>query len=199
MITLNELAPYQAQGTEATKLSLLTLLDYCATHEDAQIRYFASEILLHMHSDASYLSASRSRCRVGGHFFLSKKIAEGQQIRHNGAILVIAAILKNVMASSAEAEPGGLFLNGKETIDLRERLREMGHPQIEPTPIQTDNSTAMVITNNTIKQRRSKAMDMRFHWVRDRTTQKYILVYWRPGDTNLADYHTKFHSPAHHQ
>ena len=60
-----------------------------------------------------------ARSRVGGHFFLSKKISEGQYIRHNGVILVIAAILKNVMASSAEEELGGLFLNGKETIDLR--------------------------------------------------------------------------------
>ena len=74
------------------------------------------------------------------------------------------------MAYAAEAELGGLFLNGKETEDLREILREMGHPQNEPTHIHTDNSTAMGISNNTIKQRRSKAMDMRFHWVRDRTT-----------------------------
>ena len=65
--------------------------------------------------------------------------------------------------------------------------------------IQIDNSTATGIANNTIKQRRSKAMDMIFHWVRDRTTQKHILVYWRPGDKNLVDYHTKFHSPSHHQ
>ena len=74
------------------------------------------------------------------------------------------------MGSAAEAEPGGLFLNDKETIDLREMLQEMGHPQNEPTLIQTDNSKATGISNNTIKQRRSKAMDMRFHWVRDRTT-----------------------------
>ena len=104
-----------------------------------------------------------ARSRVGGHFFLSKKISEGQYIRHNGVILVIAAILKNVMAYAAEAELGRLFLNVKETSDLRERLLEMGHPQNEPTTIQTDNSTAMGIVNNTIKQRRSKAMDMRFN------------------------------------
>ena len=177
MLTFNELSSAQSQGTEATKLALLKLLDYCTTHDDAKIRYFASEMVLHVHSDASYLSASRARSRVGGNFFLSNKISEGQQIRHNGAILVIAAILKNVMASAAEAELGGLFLNEKETVDLREILREMGHPQNEPTTIQTDNSTAMGIANNTIKQRRSKAMDMIFHWVRDRTTHKQILVY----------------------
>ena len=69
----------------------------------------------------------------------------------------------------------------------------MGHPQNEPTLIQTDISTAMVIVNGTIKQRRPKEIYMRFHWVRDRTKQKQILVYWIPGDTNLADYHTQFH------
>ena len=75
----------------------------------------------------------------------------------------------------------------------------MGRPQNEPTPIQTDNSTAMGIANKRIKHRGPKAMDMIFHWVIYRTTQKHILVYWRPGNTNLADYHTQFHSPAHHQ
>ena len=152
MLTLNELASAQAQGTKATKLALLKLLDYCATHNNAKIRYFASKMILHVHSDASYLSESRSRSGVWGHFFLSKKISEGQQIRHNGAILVISAILKNVMASAEDAEPGGLFLNGKETVYLREILREMRHQKNEPTPIQTDNSTAMGIANNTIKK-----------------------------------------------
>ena len=54
MLTLNELAPAQAQRTEATKPALLKLLDYCATHDDVKIRYFASEMVLHVHSDASY-------------------------------------------------------------------------------------------------------------------------------------------------
>ena len=156
-------------------------------------------MILHVHSDASYLSASRSINRVGGHFFLSNKISEGQQIRHNGDILVIAAILKNVIVSAEEAYLGGLFLNGKEAVDLRDKLQEMVNLQNEPTPIQIDNSTAMVITNNTIKQRRSKSIDMIFHLVRDRTTQKKQLLYWRLGDKNLAAYHTKFHFPAHHK
>ena len=81
------------------------------------------------------------------------------------------------MASAAEAELGWLFLNGKEKVDSRERLRDMGHLQNEPTPIQTYNSTATRIANNTIKQRISKEIDMRFYWVRDRTTQKQMLVY----------------------
>ena len=123
MLILNELASAQAGGTEATKLALLKLLDYCATHDDAKIRYFASEMVLNVHSDASYLSASRSKSSVGGHFFPSNKISYGKHIHHNRAILVILTILKNIMASAEEAELGVLFLNGKEIVDSREILR----------------------------------------------------------------------------
>ena len=119
MLTLNELASAQSQGIEATKLALLKLLNYCATHDNAKIRYFASDMVLHVHSDASYLSAYRARSRVGRHFLLSNKISQGQKICHNWAILVIVSILNNVISSAAEAEIGGLFLNGKETVDFR--------------------------------------------------------------------------------
>ena len=39
---------------------------------------------------------------------------------------------------------------------------------------------------------------MRFHWLRDREAQGQFRIYWRPGKTNLADYFTKHHPPAHH-
>ena len=74
----------------------------------------------------------------------------------------------------------------------------MGHPQ-PPTPIQVDNSTACGIANNNIRIQGSKAIDMRFYWVRDRVDQNQFKVYWRPGKTNLADYVTKHHTSTHHQ
>jgi hypothetical protein len=77
-------------------------------------------------------------------------------------------------------------------------LEEIGHPQ-PPTPIQTDNSTVLGFANNTIKQKRFKAIDMRLYWIKDRVHQKQFLIYWRPGPKNLGDYHTKHHSPSNHQ
>ena len=41
-------------------------------------------------------------------------------------------------------------------------------------------------------------MDMRFHWPRDREAQGQLRFFWNPGKTNLADYFTKHHPPAHH-
>ena len=55
------------------------------------------------------------------------------------------------------------------------------------------------IINDNVKQKMSKAMDMRFYWLRDRVRQKQFHVHWKPGTTNLADYVTKHHAPSHHQ
>jgi hypothetical protein len=65
-------------------------------------------------------------------------------------------------------------------------------------PIQTDNSTAEGVVNRKIQPKHTKAMDMRFHWLQDREAQGQFRIYWRQGKTNLADYFTKHHLPAHH-
>ncbi len=67
------------------------------------------------------------------------------------------------------------------------------------TPIQTDNSTAEGVVNSTVQPKRTKAMDMRFHWLRDRETLKQFRIYWQPGKQNLADYWTKHHPASHHK
>jgi hypothetical protein len=69
----------------------------------------------------------------------------------------------------------------------------MGHTQ-PPTPLHTDKSTAFGILNETIKQKKSKAMDMIYDWLTDRFRQKQVDAYWRPGRESLGDYHTKHHS-----
>jgi hypothetical protein len=77
-------------------------------------------------------------------------------------------------------------------------LQELGHHQ-PPTPLETDNTTDTGYINVTIKQKRTKAMDMRFNWIKDRVKQGQFYVYWVPGYQHLADYFTKHHSPANHK
>ena len=101
------------------------------------------------------------------------------------------------MSLAAEAELGALYLNACEAVYLRQILTKMGHPQPQ-TPIQTDNSTAEGMVNNKIQPKRTKTMDMQFHWLRDPEAQEQFCIYWRPGKTNLADYFTKHHPPSHH-
>jgi hypothetical protein len=98
------------------------------------------------------------------------------------------------MSSVAEAEHGALFYIAQDACSLRVTLERLGHLQ-PSTAFQTDNECSKGISNNTVKQRRSKALDMRFYWNRDRIDQGQFIVHWKPGKT----YFTKHHSPAHHQ
>jgi hypothetical protein len=196
LMSLNEIATEQAKTTEKTQAATNQLLDYLGTHPDATIRSHASDMILHIHSDAYYLSVSNARIRLGGLFFCGDK--SPQQDKLNGSILNVASVIKNVVASANESEVGACFHNAQSGAPLRVTLTEVGHIQ-PPTPPRTDNSTAFGILNKTIKQKRSKAMDMRYHWLTDRVHQKQFDVYWRPGHENLTDYHTKHHSSQHHK
>lgn len=89
---------------------------------------------------------------------------------------------KNGMAPAAEANAGALFMNAQEAISIRQYIIEPGHPQ-PATPLKTDNSTAQGILTGTIKQKRSKAVDMRFYWLKDRTEQGQFDIYRQPGKT----------------
>jgi hypothetical protein len=195
LVALNAIATQQASPTKMTMERVKQLLDYCASQEEAILTYHASDMILAVHSDAGYLNERKARSRAGGHFFLSNDV---QNPPNNGAILTIAQIIDAVMASAAEAEVAALFINAREAVHMRRILHEMGHPQPR-TPIQTDNSTAEGVINSKIRPKRTKAMDMRFEWLLDREQQGQFKIYWKSGKTNLADYFTKHHSPAHHR
>ena len=158
LCALGSLASQQANPTETTLKRVKQFLDYAASNPDATITYKASDMVLAVHSDASYLSETKARSRAGGHFFCSK---DEQYPENNGAILTVSQIIKAVMSSAAEAELGALYINAREAVPLRILLEEMGHPQ-PPTPIQVDNTTALGVVKQTIQPKRMKAMDMRF-------------------------------------
>eukprot|EP00804_Cyclotella_cryptica_P016154 CCRYP_004249-RA/>CCRYP_004249-RA protein AED:0.38 eAED:0.38 QI:0/0/0/1/0/0/3/0/604 len=195
------LCPISAIASQSSKPTVETLkqtkqlLDYIATQDEAVLTYNASDMVLAIHSDASYLSEPTARSRAGGHFFLSSNA----EIPHNnGAVLNIAHIIKHVMASAAEAELAALYIMAREAVFIRIILEELGHTQ-PATPLQTDNSTAEGVVNGKIQPKRTKAMDMRFHWLRDRECQEQFRIYWRPGKLNYADYWTKHHPATQHQ
>jgi hypothetical protein len=157
LMPLNDIATEQTKATAKTQAATNQLLDYLATHPDATNRYHASNMTLHIHSDASYLSVSNARSRLGGLFFLGNKTPKHDKL--NGSILNIASVIKNLVPSAAESEVGACFHNAQSGAPLRVTLTELGH--IQPTtPIRTDKSTAFGILNETIKQKRSKTMDM---------------------------------------
>ncbi len=81
------------------------------------------------------------------------------------------------MSSAAEAEIGALYINAQKGVKERNILEEIGHIQ-PPTLVQTDTSTADGIINLRVQPKRTKAIYMRFHLLRNRgINQKQFKLY----------------------
>ena len=198
LVALSAIASAQAAPTEETMEKAKYFLDYAASHPDAITTFSKSDMVLAIHSDASYLVESKARSRAGGHFFMSDNSSDPP---NNGAVLSIAQIIKNVMTSAADAEIGALYINTRQAIPTRYLLEEMGHPQ-PPTPVQTDNTTALGFVTKNLQPKATKSTDMNHWFMRDRQDQKQFKYYWKKGtegDGNDADYQTKHFCPSHHQ
>ena len=195
LAALNTLGTEQASATENTIISLTQLLDYCATYPNPTLRFVESDMVLRIHSDASYLYVSKARSRATGYFHLS---SNGNTPPSKSAVHLLCVVLKHVMASTVESETGAVSVNCQKAVSLLEILIEMRHPQ-PVTPVYVDNACTVGIINETFRQRKSKSMDMRFYWIRDRVKQNQFRIFWGKGSSNLADYFTKDHPPAHHR
>ena len=90
-----------------------------ATQPDRVIMFKASDMILNVHSDASYLSEKKAKSRMGGYFFLGHMPEKSKDIVINRSVHVLCGILKLVVCSAAEAELATLFLNMRETKILR--------------------------------------------------------------------------------
>lgn len=199
LVALNDIGTQQSQPTENTKKDMEWLMDYAATYPNPKLRFYASDMVLHVDSDAAYLVMPNSKSRYAGYFYLSDQPPThgDPNPKLNGPIHINCKIFKNTLCSSSECETGGVFFNCQDAIPIRFSLEALDHPQ-PATPVKTDNSVAFSFTHANIRQRKSKTWDMNWNWLRDKQTQKIFRIYWKPGSQNHGDYWTKHHSPTYH-
>eukprot|EP00804_Cyclotella_cryptica_P012897 CCRYP_002241-RA/>CCRYP_002241-RA protein AED:0.04 eAED:0.02 QI:17/0/0/1/0/0/2/0/404 len=114
---------------------------------------------------------------------------------NNGAIFNIAHIIKRVMSSATEAELAALYIN----YEKRLHQNNLGRNGAQTTSHSHANRQCHgeAVINAKVQPKRTKAMDMRFHWLQNRgpAPVPFLLA---PGKSNLADYWTKHHTAAHH-
>ena len=115
--TLNTLVTQQSAPIENTNQDIKHFINYCATHPNAKIRFFASKMILQVHSDASYMNETKASSTYRGHYFFGNNIKSGKPIVLNGDIHTLYKII-GVSASASEAELGNLFLNTQNTVNL---------------------------------------------------------------------------------
>ncbi len=108
-------ASEQASPTELTMKKCLQFLNYAATKNNAILTYKASNMILAIHSNASYLSEPKAQSQAGSHMFMA---GDNKILINNGAVLNILQVIKSVMSSAAEAELAALFINAKTAISM---------------------------------------------------------------------------------
>ena len=196
--TVSKLASRQAKPTEQVWKEFLHLLNYCNTWPETKLVFKASDMILLLDADASLGSESSFRSRGGGVAWFGKR---NDPSFVNGPIDVMSVILPTVPASICEAEYASAFLLAQLAMPFRVQLKDLGYPQdIFPngsTLLTTDNQCAEGIATNSTKLKRSRAMDMRYHWLRDRVSQGDYTVKWRSNKESLADFFTKTHPTKH--
>ena len=195
---ISKLALKQSKPTTRDMEILDRFLNYMADNQEtASITYHPSDMQLHIHSDESYLSESKSRSRHAGFSTCGEIIySPSGPSKVNGPIRVSSTIIPTVVGSATEASYAALYLNAQDATVDRQTLIDIGHPQ-KSTLITYDNQPAGKIALKTAKIKKSKAIAMRYHWIQDRIAQGEFRINWKPGPHNIADFPSKAH-PVHH-
>ena len=84
-------------------------------------------------------------------------------------------------------------MNGKAALPIRQTLDAIGYPQ-DTTDFLGDNTVAIGIATDKIQPKRSRYVDAKFHWFRDRVRRKDFSFTWVPSWSNKADPLTKIFS-----
>ena len=183
--------------TEHTEELAYHFLEYIVAHPDAHVTFHRSNMQLEDHSDASFNCETKGRSRGTGYFYLGHYDPSKSQ-PPNGFIDYICVIISVIVASAMEAELAAVFLNAQHALTLVPALEFLGHRQ-DPTLIVSDNLVGVNILNGDTMPKRSRSMDIRFFWIKDRISQKQFKLSWAPGPTNLADYISKIHTAKHYR
>jgi hypothetical protein len=131
-------------------------------------------------ADASYASAD-DRKSISGYVFLS----------NSGAITWGSKKQTTIALSSTEAEYVALSEAAREAMWLRQLYGELGWIQREPTLILADNDGSIAMSKNPEFHKRTKHVDIRWHWVRDLVENGLISVISCRDPQQTADILTK--------
>jgi hypothetical protein len=89
MMALSTIASEQAQSTKNTMQKNKQLLGYLAAHSDATVQFYATDMILNIHSNAFYLSKANTHSRACRHFFMGWTPNPTQPIELNGAFFYL--------------------------------------------------------------------------------------------------------------
>ena len=117
------------------------------------------------YSDADYAGDVDSRKSTSGCMMIFAGGAVSWQLR----------LQKCVTLSTTEAEYIAITEGGKELLWMQKFLQELGLKQ-EKTILYCDSMSAIYLSKNPVLHSRSKHIDVKYHWVREKLEEKLFLL-----------------------
>ena len=134
-------------------------------------------------SDADWSGDLNDRKSTTGYYFKF----EG----NGGAISWEVKKQATVALSSAEAEYQAMAAAVQEAIYLRALLEDFGLPMKKPIDIGEDNQSCIKMCHNPVMHKRSKHIDTKLHFIRERVENKEVKIHYVPTEEMTADILTK--------
>jgi hypothetical protein len=98
----------------------------------------------------------------------------------------------------AEAEYAAAFGDGQVLVELTLTLTNLGHSQQSPPLLFVDNECAIGLATSSVRPKKSKSIDMRLDWIKERDGQNFFRLVFLAGLINPADFFTKILPVYHH-
>ena len=96
-----------------------------------------------------------------------------------------------VTVSSMEAEYLACFFAIQDVVWIRQLFKDIDLERSRPTKVFIDNQSARQLATNSVHHQRSKHIDIKYHWIRDKVAAQEIELVYVPTTKQRADFLTK--------
>ena len=177
---VTKLAQYAANPSKEHLDKALYICRYLVGTQDYRLSYDgASRLGISACTDSDWASDTSRRSQSG--YFV--KMA-------NGLISWTSRVQKTIALSSTEAEYMALSDCSRQVVWMHTLLGELNY-HLKPIPICGDNQGSIFIASNPVTEKRSKHIDIRYHFIRETIQRKLVTIYFIDGEENPADLLTK--------
>ena len=147
----------------------------------------------YLHKKAGYFLVGESDADWSGDVN-DRKPTTGYYFKLNGRGAALSwGVTKQVAVAlfSSKAEYQFMAAAVQETLYLKQLLEDFGVQEKHPIAIEEDNQSCIKLCQNPVMHKRSKHIETKFHFIRDKTEEGTISIHYVPIDKIAADIFTK--------
>jgi hypothetical protein len=178
---VHRLSSYNSNPNEIHWKAAKRILKYLKKTDDLGLVFKNSnDCTLHGYSDSDWASDLDTRRSTTGYFVtLNRNPISWCSKRQN-----------TIALSTAEAEYMGISETIKELIWIKKLLTDLKITDFK-TELACDNQSAIQISKNPVFHQRTKHIDIRYHFIREKIQEMKIKLYYLPTELMIADLLTK--------